>query len=90
MGIVSRGKQHDLKTWPEHWDAVYRGWKTFELRKDDRGGFEVGDTLALHEYWPGNDRYTGRVCFRRVTHVLQGGQFGLEQGYVALSLSAEA
>ena len=84
---MSRGKTHELKTWPEHWRCVEVGWKTFEVRKDDRGGFEVGDVLALHEYRPDSEEYTGRVCFRRVTHVLTGGQFGVEAGYVVLSLS---
>jgi hypothetical protein len=30
--------------------------------------------------------YTGRACRRRITHILQGGQFGIEAGYVVLSL----
>ena len=84
---MSRGNVHCLKTWPEHWEAVYRGWKTFEVRKDDRGGFEVGDVLVLHEYQPASRRYTGRTCSRRVTHVLSGGQFGIEDDYVVMSLS---
>lgn len=37
---------HELKTDPEVFDAVARGEKTFEIRKDDRG-FSVGDTLLL-------------------------------------------
>lgn len=85
---MSQGKLHELKTWPEHFRCVEAGWKTFELRKNDRE-FEVGDVLALHEYVPDTNKYTGRVCFRRITHVLPGGSFGLEDGYVALSLSRE-
>lgn len=42
---------HELKTWPEFWDAVDRGEKTFEVRRDDRG-FQVGDTLWLHRWQP--------------------------------------
>ncbi len=42
---------HELKTWPEFWDAVDRGEKTFEVRKDDRG-FQVGDVLALQRWQP--------------------------------------
>lgn len=30
--------------------------------------------------------FTGQVCQRTVTHVLPGGQFGIAEGYVALSL----
>lgn len=37
---------HDLKTHADVWDAVYRGDKTAELRKDDRD-FQEGDWLHL-------------------------------------------
>lgn len=42
---------HELKTWPEFFDAIDRGEKTFEVRRDDRG-FQVGDTLALQRWRP--------------------------------------
>lgn len=42
---------HELKTWPEFFDAVKRGEKTFEVRRDDRG-FQVGDTLRLVRWQP--------------------------------------
>ena len=29
--------------------------------------------------------YTGRTCLRRITYILSGGQFGLEEGYVVMS-----
>lgn len=41
--------EHDLKTAPEHFEAVWSGAKTAELRKDDRG-FSVGDVLRLREW----------------------------------------
>jgi|CXWL01.1.fsa_nt_gi hypothetical protein len=37
---------HELKTLPQYWDAVQRGEKTFEVRRDDRG-FQKGDVLEL-------------------------------------------
>lgn len=77
---------HELKTWTSVFPAVVSRAKTLDLRFDDRG-FRVGDTLALNEYDPTEQRYTGRRCTRQVTHVLRGGQFGLEPGYVALSLA---
>ena len=49
---------HELKCWPEFFDAVDRGDKTFEVRRDDRG-FQVGDTLRLHRYRPGLSVYGG-------------------------------
>ena len=39
---------HELKTWPQFFDSIVDGTKTFELRKDDRG-FEVGDAVLLRE-----------------------------------------
>ena len=46
---------HQLKTWPQYWDAVQRGEKTFEVRKDDRG-FQRGDILELQRC---KERYLG-------------------------------
>lgn len=62
---------HVLKSWPEMFDPVLRGLKTAELRYNDRR-YEVGDILVLCEWEPGTDKYTGRECARRVTHVLHG------------------
>ena len=44
---------HELKCWPAFFDAVARGEKTFEIRKDDRG-FQRGDRLRLLKYDPRN------------------------------------
>lgn len=43
---------HELKIWPMYYEAVIDGRKKFELRKDDRGGYKVGDTLKLREWSP--------------------------------------
>jgi len=37
---------HELKCWPTYFDAVARGEKTFEVRKNDRF-FQQGDTVVL-------------------------------------------
>jgi hypothetical protein len=78
-------REHRLKTWPEQFVDVAVGRKRVEIRKNDRG-YREGDELVLVEYDPAEDRYTGRVCRRTVTHVLEGVQFGLAPGYAALSL----
>jgi hypothetical protein len=78
---------HVLKIWPEHYVEVVAGRKTFEIRKDDRGGFHVGDVLFLHEWDPTTEKYTGRRYGCVATYVLSGGQFGLAEGYVAMAIA---
>lgn len=86
---------HDLKTLPVHFDAVHRGEKTFEIRRDDRG-FQKGDTVRLRRFNPSIDDPRHWAAFpnsypwleRRVLWILTGGQFGLEPGYVILALGS--
>lgn len=85
---------HKLKTWPVFYDAVARGEKTFEARKDDRG-FQKGDKLVLirtreddvsqieYSYPDYEPKYTIEFI---VGHVLHGGQFGIEPGWCVMSL----
>jgi len=49
---------HHLKSWPQFFKAIKAGYRTHELRRDDRG-FAVGDILVLHEFDPNNKDYTG-------------------------------
>ena len=42
---------HELKCWPNAFEAIRDGRKRFEWRRDDRG-FEVGDVLVLKLYDP--------------------------------------
>jgi hypothetical protein len=39
---------HELKCWPEMFDAVAEGRKTFDVRKNDRG-YQTGDRLVLRK-----------------------------------------
>ena len=74
---------HELKTWPEYYDKVVSGEKTFELRKNDRY-FKVGDTLTLQKYCPNEEKYLGWEITVEVTYILEGGNFGLEEGFVIM------
>lgn len=83
---------HELKVWPEFFDAIMRGDKPFEIRKDDRN-FSVGDILLLREYIPenyyGNGKpawYSNMKTTREITYILQGGKFGINEGYVVMGL----
>ena len=43
--------EHYLKIWPEHFNNVKNGNKTFEIRKNDRA-FQKGDFVRLKEFDP--------------------------------------
>jgi hypothetical protein len=84
-------REHELKCWPEFFQALVTGEKTFELRKDDRG-YRYGDVLWLREWrrerivdGVGIGNYTGREMRRTVTYVLSG--FGLQPDFVCLGLA---
>ena len=87
---------HNIKTHPEPFKAVKDRIKNFEIRKNDRN-YKVNDVLILEEYVPdghfedkdGNKNkamYTGDALERKITYVLQGGVYGIENGYVALGI----
>lgn len=83
---------HKVKAWPQYFDAVQRGEKPFEVRRDDRG-YQRGDILVLQRtkaeapYYIEYDLDRKPVEVRkRITYVLTGGQFGIEPGYVVLGL----
>lgn len=76
---------HELKTWPEYFNAVFMGRKGFEIRKEDRK-FNVGDTLLLKEWNPATEAYTGREKGLKVTYIISGGKFGIEEGYCVMSI----
>ena len=82
---------HKLKTVARYWEAVKRGEKTFEVRLNDRA-FQTGDILELiktddkgyyEDTWRDEE---WRIIRKRVTYILQGGQFGIEPRYCVLGL----
>lgn len=74
---------HDLKVVPPYFDDVVSGRKKFEVRKNDRD-FRVNDYLVLREYI--EDKYTGNNVGAFVKYVLHGPAFGIEEGYVVMSI----
>ena len=87
---------HELKCWPEFYEAIVGQSKTFDLRKNDRG-FAVGDDIILREWEPNGHFYTGNFISRRISYILEhrpdagcAATFGLREGYVILSLANSA
>jgi len=78
---------HELKTWPQYYNRVADGQKTFEVRKNDRD-FQVGDELVLVYYNPEEPRPMeyGMTLKAKVTYILYGGQFGIEPGYCVMAI----
>lgn len=96
--MTDKQAEHELKTDPEVFQAVWSGAKTHEIRKDDRG-FAVGDTLWLRETkYTGQQMrvrpeacplvYTGRELRRTVSHILTG--YGLSDHWCILSFAPES
>ncbi len=58
------------KTWPEQFEAMMNGSKTFDVRIAD---FEVnlGDSILFEEFDPKTQEYSGRSLEKRVGYVLK-------------------
>ncbi|MFF5993681.1 DUF3850 domain-containing protein [Lysinibacillus sp. KU-BSD001] len=76
---------HELKIHPAPFEAVLKGLKTFEYRFNNRS-YREGDILKLNEYDPDKMLYTGRAVEAKVTYLLEGGQFGIPEDYVLMSI----
>lgn len=76
---------HKLKTWPAYFLGLRLGMKNFEVRVNDRD-YQVGDFLLLQEFIP-SIGYTGKEIERQITYILKGGEFGIAEDTVVMSLS---
>ncbi|MCP4507046.1 MAG: DUF3850 domain-containing protein [Fuerstiella sp.] len=76
---------HELKVWPEYFQPIIDGDKTFEGRKMNRE-YMTGDKLWLREWCPKDRAYTGRTCSAVIGDMLDGGKFGIEKGWCVMSL----
>lgn len=81
---------HAKKILPEHFEALRSGVKPFELRREEAGEpqYAVGDYLALNEFDPEKERYTGRALVYKIRYRLEAEQScgTLCPGCVALGL----
>jgi len=60
---------HKLKTWPNYFEMMEKGIKTFEIRKNDRH-YQTGDMLILKEYCPNTEQYTGQALAYEILSVI--------------------
>ncbi len=62
--------KHIKKVWPEYFQKIMEGDKTFEVRLAD---FNINpdDTLVLKEWDPKTKKYTKRTLEKKVTYVLK-------------------
>jgi len=83
---IEEGVEHVLNIQAEYFEAIYRGEKTFEVRRDDRG-FQKGDFLHLRKL-NNRDELANNIdpLHCKVLWVLTGGQHGIEPGYVVMSI----
>lgn len=58
----------EKKCWPEYFQKILEGKKTFDFRLAD---FECkeGDILVLKEFNPETKSYTGRVLEKEITYI---------------------
>ena len=80
---------HELKIYPKFFIAAAEGKKKAEVRKRDRD-FRVGDILWMREFEPIESKYSGRAIECRVTHIIDGGAFGIDADYCVLSFEVVA
>jgi hypothetical protein len=58
------------KIWPEFFEKIKTGEKNFELRLAD-WECKPGDVLALREWDPKTEKYTGRQMEKEISYVLK-------------------
>jgi hypothetical protein len=75
---------HELKTIPPYFDDVLSGEKTFEVRRNDRP-FNKGDLLALNEFIPETQCYTGRSCVVAIEYILGDPEY-VKDNFVILGI----
>jgi len=77
-------KNHNLKCKHEYFEAVTKGFKTAEIRINDRD-FKVGDTFILNEINNGTFTAPRKSIRFLITHVLKHDFRGLSPDYVMIS-----
>jgi len=75
--------KHELKCWPEFFQAAWCGDKTFEVRKNDRN-FKERDEIVLQEWDNVTGEYTEREIEGFITYLYTLSE-PVSPGYVVFS-----
>jgi len=81
-------RRHELKAWPAEFQAIMSMRKRHEVRVNDRG-FKEGDELLLREWNPKTKQYTGAYIVADVTYLTKGGEWGIPDGLVVMSIKIQ-
>ncbi len=83
--VIRKSETHELKNINPYFNDLWNGFKTFEVRFDDRD-FRVGDILHLREYDPKSfKKYLGREILCEVVYILDDPNY-LKYGFVIMSI----
>ncbi|MGE7091654.1 ParB/RepB/Spo0J family partition protein [Lysinibacillus sp. NPDC048646] len=76
---------HELDSYPEQFEAVVQGLKTFMWGFNNRS-FRVGDILKINEFDRDKILYTGRFVEVKVIYLQEGGENDIPQDYIIMSI----
>lgn len=79
MSRIKIPRTHKLKILPKYFQACVKGYKNFEIRKNDRD-FKVGDKIELREFEGG--KFTEKVIKGQITYITDYEQ---QDGYVVFA-----
>jgi hypothetical protein len=91
VGILERRQtvHHELKSWPDEFQAMWEGRKRFDVRIDDRH-FALEDDVTIREYDPayehdpsGDSGYTGRTITAVIQYIYRGADESAPVGLAA-------
>lgn len=76
---------HELDSYTPQFEAIKAGLKTFMYGFNNQS-FRVGDKLKINEFDFDNQVYTGSFVEVRVTYLQEGGDDGIPEDYVIMSI----
>lgn len=67
-------KKNEKKCWPEYFEKILSGDKTFDVRLAD-WKCNIGDILVLKEWDPETKKFTGRSIEKKITYIAKTKDF---------------